>query len=190
VRHHHTVIDADEEAYTVERLTKMKTDHEQRSTVLPADRIASGTQLLINQSVNAINQSGGITAHTVNIYTSELSAPSPQLSSRQPPSFPKAAHKDGPARFRSLGDPIGIRDDPFFIAAGTENSISLATGPAMWLRLMPPHDTGRRWTSYDLKTILGHGLALQPFLWGSLIGGVRLQTSCGGWHRLLLADVR
>ena len=46
---------------------------------------------------------------------------------------------------------------------------------------MPPHDTGKRWTSYDLKAVLGHGLALQPFLWGSVYGG-------GGLYRLRAED--
>ena len=84
-----------------------------------------------------------------------------------PAPFPSAQPKDGPARFRAPGDSIGIRDDPFFLG-NRNSSISLATGPAMWLRLMPPLDPGKRWTSHDLKAVLGHGLALQPFLWGSV----------------------
>jgi hypothetical protein len=51
----------------------------------------------------------------------------------------------------------------------------------MWFRLISPHDTGKRWTSYDLKTVLGHGLALQPFLWGSV-------TGYGGLYRLRAED--
>ena len=98
-------------------------------------------------------------------------------STPQVASFPSAQPKDGPARFRAPGDSIGIRDDPFFVAVETGNSVSLAIGPAMWLRLMPPLDTGKRWTSYDLKTVLDHGLnlqRLQPFLWGNLSGYGRL----------------
>jgi hypothetical protein len=178
---HHTVIDDDEEAYTVDRLIKMKIDHEQTATPLPDDRTASGTQLLIDQSVSAINQSGGIAAHTVNIYPGQPSPPSAQPSTPRPAPFPRAQPKDGPARFRAPGDPIGIRDDPFFAVVGTGNSVSLATGPALWLRLIPPHDTGKRWTISDLKTVLGHGLALQPFLWGSVSG-------YGGLYRLRAGD--
>jgi hypothetical protein len=62
---HHTVIDDDPEAYTVERLIKMKADHEGRSIGLAADQIDRGTRLLVDQSVIATNQSGGIIAHTV-----------------------------------------------------------------------------------------------------------------------------
>jgi hypothetical protein len=62
---HHTVIDADEEAYTVERLRKMKVDHESRADRVD-DLIAErAALLLLTQSVTSQNQSGGITAHTV-----------------------------------------------------------------------------------------------------------------------------
>src|SRR5216684_4526853 len=62
---HHTVIDDDPEAYTVERLIKMKADHEARGATLAADQIDRGARLLLDQSVTANNQSGGIIAHTV-----------------------------------------------------------------------------------------------------------------------------
>ena len=62
---HHAVIDSDSEAYTVERLIKMKADHEGRSATLAADQIDRGARLLLDQSVTATNQSGGIIAHTV-----------------------------------------------------------------------------------------------------------------------------
>jgi hypothetical protein len=62
---HHTVIDDDPEVYTVERLGNMKADHEARSTTLARDEIDRATRLLVDQSVTAINQSGGVTAHTV-----------------------------------------------------------------------------------------------------------------------------
>jgi hypothetical protein len=64
---HHTVIDDDEETYTVERLLKMKAEHEQRAAPIDdafADRAA---EFLINQPVMSVNQSGGITAHRINI---------------------------------------------------------------------------------------------------------------------------
>jgi hypothetical protein len=145
----------------------MKTDHEQTSTLLPEDRTAAGTQLLINQSVSAINQSGGITAHTVNIYTGAPSTPSAQSSTSQPALFPKAEPKDGPARFRLAGEPIGSRWDiiPF---GASSNSICLSTGPAMWLRLIPFTDPGRKWTSHELREATQRGIALQPFIWSNM----------------------
>jgi hypothetical protein len=70
---HHDVIDDDEEAYTVGRLRKMKIEHEQRAASIDdavIDRAAQFLidQLLIDQSVTSVNQSGGLTAHTVNYY--------------------------------------------------------------------------------------------------------------------------
>lgn len=143
---HHTVIDDDEEAYTVARLAKMKADHEQRAFALSDERTASGTQLLIDQSVSATNQSGGITAHTVHIYAAQPEERSAQSPTPQQPIFPCAQAKDGPARFRASGEPLGIREHAGFSDAGGK-SVSLAPGPAMWLRLMPPFDPDRKWTS-------------------------------------------
>ncbi len=71
---HHTVIDDDEEAYTVERVTKMKTDHESRAAQVDDNFAETAALLLIDQSVTASNQSGGITAHT--IHTINLHLPS------------------------------------------------------------------------------------------------------------------
>lgn len=64
-RIHHTVIDDDPEAYTVERLLKMKADHERQAARLEPSAIEHATRLLVNQSVISVNQSGGVTAHTV-----------------------------------------------------------------------------------------------------------------------------
>ena len=62
---HHTVIDADEEAYTVERLIKMKADHESRAVGVDDPFAERAALLLLTQSVISMDQSGGITAHTV-----------------------------------------------------------------------------------------------------------------------------
>jgi len=77
---HHDVIDDDEVEYPVGRLIKLKADHEsQRGAPLEIDD-RSAQQFIVllstattnvtnvyNQNVSSINQSGGITAHTVNI---------------------------------------------------------------------------------------------------------------------------
>jgi hypothetical protein len=62
---HHTIIDTDPDAYTVERLTKMKTEHEGRSAALTEEELDIGTRLFVDQAVRSDNQSGGITAHTI-----------------------------------------------------------------------------------------------------------------------------
>jgi hypothetical protein len=58
---HHTVIDDDEEAYTVERLRKMKAEHEARATPISekdADHVAAAYSTDIT-----VGQSGGIAAN-------------------------------------------------------------------------------------------------------------------------------
>jgi hypothetical protein len=65
---HHTVIDDDEETYTVERLCKIKGTHEAQSTPIPDAEAAAVAETSI-QSVTNIGQSGGLSAHTVNAST-------------------------------------------------------------------------------------------------------------------------
>lgn len=72
----HTVIDDDEEAYTVERLAKLKAEREKGAAPIDATFAQHAAQLLINQTITSTNQSGGITAHTVNADTINLHPPS------------------------------------------------------------------------------------------------------------------
>lgn len=72
---HHTVIDSDIEAYSVERLVKMKADHEHTATTLSDQESSSGAQLLLS-----VNQSGGIAAQVINaqtIHVHAATAPAP-----------------------------------------------------------------------------------------------------------------
>jgi hypothetical protein len=82
-----------------------------------------------------------------------------------PKLFARAEPKDGPARFRSPGEPIGNHWDSFPFRQGSDQPISMASGPAIWLRLMPAVDPGRTWESYELDPhILQTGsLDLAPF---------------------------
>ncbi|HEY2102740.1 MAG TPA: hypothetical protein VGH08_05770 [Chthoniobacterales bacterium] len=75
---HHTVIDADEDAYTVEHLTKLKITHEGRATPISDDVAERASLLLISQPVTTVNQSGGITAHTINVTVNSPRSPSQQ----------------------------------------------------------------------------------------------------------------
>lgn len=73
---HHTVIDNDEEAYTVERLRTIKTAHEAQSAQMPDAEAAAAAETYI-KSVANVAQSGGLSAHTVNAGTITVqSAPS------------------------------------------------------------------------------------------------------------------
>src|SRR5258708_28294581 len=60
---HHTVIDDDEEAYTVKRLCKIKAAHEAQSAPIPDAEAAAVAELFIS-SVSNIGHNGGVVAHT------------------------------------------------------------------------------------------------------------------------------
>jgi hypothetical protein len=77
------VIDDDEEAYTVERLCRIKTAHEAQSADIPDAEAAAVAEAFI-QSVANVGQSGGLSAHTVNASTITVqSAPSTSHLTRQ-----------------------------------------------------------------------------------------------------------
>lgn len=80
---HHTVIDDDEEAYTVDRLRKIKAAHEFQSSPIPDAEAAAVAEQFI-QSVTNVGQSGGLSAYTVNASTITVqSAPSTSHLTRQ-----------------------------------------------------------------------------------------------------------
>jgi hypothetical protein len=62
---HHTVVDNDEEAYTVDRLQRMKVVHEVMNQPLSETEAAHAAPLFIDNSVMSVGQSGGVTAGTV-----------------------------------------------------------------------------------------------------------------------------
>lgn len=69
---HHDVIDDDPDAYTVEYLRRLKLQHEQSATALSEDQVHEGVQTILDQPIYTTGQSGGITAHTVNIHFNGL----------------------------------------------------------------------------------------------------------------------
>ncbi len=77
------------------------------------------------------------------------------------PSFPIFHAKDGPARFRSLNEAIGFEDDNF---SENKQEIFLASGPAMWLRLMPATNPQKEWPTRELKKIAMEKSYLMPLI--------------------------
>ncbi|HEX5280852.1 MAG TPA: hypothetical protein VFW28_12305 [Micropepsaceae bacterium] len=57
---HHAVVDDDWETYSVQRLLKMKAEHEAAAGTMAEADAATGAQLLLS-----VNQAGGIAAHTI-----------------------------------------------------------------------------------------------------------------------------
>jgi hypothetical protein len=68
------VVDADEVSYTVDRLLRMKADHEAHSSALPTEA-AREFEVALDQSMNVNGQSGGFAAHTVNAETINVNSP-------------------------------------------------------------------------------------------------------------------
>jgi hypothetical protein len=169
---HHVVVDDDPEAYTVERLIKMKNDHEQRTSFLSGEQVESVSQeirLLIDQSVTALNQSGGITAHTVNIHVN-TAALEPKSAPATSPQFPAAESKQGQARFRLPDQRLGVHWSSLPFGERGDYDIHLSDGPAMWLRLMPKSPLETPVSFEDLQTCatMRGSLSLQPFHWTNL----------------------
>jgi len=147
----------------------MKTDHQLRSCSLSdeqVDRVKHEITLLIDESVTAVNQSGGITAHTVNIHVN--TGPVQPTLVAAPTRYVAAQPKDGEARFRLADQALGFHWDT--LTNGTEYEIFLSAGPAMWLRLMPKDVAERDWSAAELLSCAtNHGsMSLQPFFWGNL----------------------
>ena len=63
---HHKIIDDDPEAYTVERLFKLKEEHASRFAATSDEKAEAGAKILIDHLIALQGQSGGITAHTIN----------------------------------------------------------------------------------------------------------------------------
>jgi class 3 adenylate cyclase len=70
----------------------------------------------------------------------------PEMSPIRPSApFRSAAAREGEARFRRRGEPIGL--------SGNGRQVRLEQGPALWLRLMPSGDVGKTWQAIELKEL-------------------------------------
>lgn len=106
--------------------------------------------------------------------------PSFSTSVRRPAGrpFTRTEPKDGAGRFRSKGEPIGIRWDQLPFVTETKK-ITLADGPTMWLRVLPQLDTEKTWPATELKKAgTQDGSWLLPFF-GSEFRSVRADDGYG-----------
>jgi hypothetical protein len=166
---HHTVIDADEEAYTVGRILKMKNEHERREPSMSDESASLGAALLIDNSVKSLNQSGGITAQTVTIHNYPQTS-EPTRAPASPTGFVSVEPKNGHARFRVPDQPLGVRWDSPSYSDRADQEIFLSAGAAAWLRVIPKSEQNRNWSAKELRDCAtkGGNVTLQPFLWTSL----------------------
>ncbi|MFY9559604.1 MAG: hypothetical protein WAQ52_05155 [Terriglobales bacterium] len=91
--------------------------------------------------------------------------------------------KDGKARFRLKGDPIGARSDVMaHITGAPPDKLFLSEGPSMWLRVGPESSTGKTRKITELEEH-ARKLILLPFYDpGSGTGGVRGPDGCGFYY--------
>jgi hypothetical protein len=65
------------------------------------------------------------------------------------PAFVEMQPVDGSARFHPRNQPIGVVEAPF--GFGDSHEVTLADGPAIWLRVMPDRTQARQWTVAELR---------------------------------------
>ncbi|ULA65733.1 MAG: hypothetical protein LZF86_240126 [Nitrospira sp.] len=94
------------------------------------------------------------------------------------PIFPKAAPKDGPARFRSTNVELGYDEGHWNQGS---YKVFLKPGPAIWLRVMPATPPQKSWTPRQLKelAISGNTIHLLPFLRSSGYSWLRAEDGWG-----------
>jgi class 3 adenylate cyclase len=74
-----------------------------------------------------------------------LSRPPEMSPIRASSPFRPVAAKEGEARFRRCGEPLGL--------SGNGRQVRLEQGSALWLRLMPLDDAGKTWHATELKEL-------------------------------------
>jgi hypothetical protein len=109
-------------------------------------------------------------------YRNTLPKPEP-IAYREP--------KDGRARFRRKGDPIGVRSDVFAHLTGApQDKVFLSEGPSMWFRVGPQSPPLKPHKITELEAHVTK-LALLPFYEpGSSFGGVRGADGCGFYNNV------
>jgi hypothetical protein len=70
---HHSVIDDDAESYTVERLRRMKAEHEAHAAPLDSTTTGAAAAILASAIVSPTGQTGGITSGTFHVGTLNIS---------------------------------------------------------------------------------------------------------------------
>jgi hypothetical protein len=109
-------------------------------------------------------------------------------SVRREAPFPEAKTMEEPGRFRAPGKPIGSIWDLSLAGHVSGAEISLAKGPATWLRLMPISDPRKTWTAQELRDAGRLGAILQPFIFSSLFI-VRAEDGVGACNLLTAQSV-
>ena len=162
---HHDVIDDDEESYTVDRLVRMKTEHERTASHVPDDEAERSATLLVQQAVSSVQQSGGITAHTVHVhhYGEAL-----EQRSAAPEKQDVVTAKIGNGRFRAKDEAIGRYWNT--IPGSKDPGLELfLKGSIIWVRMRSSAGTKHDFDNDVLiRCINMPNVPLQPLTWANL----------------------
>lgn len=154
---HHAIVDDNPETYTVDRLQKMKAEQE-AGTAAISDGIAEhAARLLINRLVASTNQTGGITAGTVNI---NVNVQQPAVYDQQIERSTAGTLSD--YTFVSNGGERIARTQSRAQDGGPNDFVYWHTGPTAWLRVIPstPKVYGR---AELLRLVQNTPFQLRPF---------------------------
>lgn len=167
---HHKFVDDDEEAYTVERLLKMKRDHEAKAFQMDEIETEYVVGLLVagDISVTAINPNNSITAGIFHqtIHHNYGNGEGPQLG---PQVYTGVRPQNGESRYREKGKPLGRTRGIMPFDNGLKDEIFDEDGACFWFRLMPLSDPKREWTVHELTTAAGgHGAFLLTSIRGHI----------------------
>lgn len=139
--------------------------------------IASYMLRLIDRSASAPAVERGTTKDQTKV----AAKPAPEAKKKAHLQFPKAGAKDGPARFRPPKRPLGKQWSTIPFLKTPEQNVFLSSGPAIWLRLFPTSDSGKRWASSELKeqALSGGSLNLAPFIFSESPFFIRAEDGIG-----------
>lgn len=88
----------------------------------------------------------------------------------QVPFVPRES-QDGPARFRSKGEPLGEQKLPLFLASQIRSEVHLANGAAMWLRVHPDTPVASELATRRIESeLISSGRLCHPLNWNDFAG--------------------
>jgi hypothetical protein len=135
-----------------------------------ADRLAkiTGTDSYEN-IVHSLRAILGKQQNNPSVSIPPSSGGSPTVSSVGVDNFVRVEPKEGHARFREAGQPLGLFWNQLPFAEGPDYEVYLAEGAALWLRLSPRYAISQEWNHLELRDCgRGSNIALRPLLWHNM----------------------
>jgi hypothetical protein len=144
---HHTVVDDDERAYTVERLFCMKIEHEANAAAIPeadAERVAV---LFANQNFSNVGQMGGVSAQNIHAQTINFISSPPVLQATTMPvgSKPIQIVIGHDAPYETVESAGVNRSSTIRVKIENNTDAEISNGKLQVLDLDPPYRGNKDW---------------------------------------------